>query len=62
MNYVYNRYIEFLKADKNATIDMVFREEPLASKLRESNSKDSGLLEREIEQAVIDKFYKEEET
>lgn len=62
INQVYNRYIEMLQEDPNSTIDMVFREEPLASRLPQSNSNERILIERQIEQAVIDKFYQEEET
>lgn len=62
INHVYNRYIEMLQEDPNSTIDLVFKEEPLASRLRESSSNERAQLEREIEQAVIDKFYQEEET
>lgn len=38
INHVYNRYIELLQQDKNATIEQVFKEEPLASRLCESSS------------------------
>jgi hypothetical protein len=61
VNFVYNRYIELLQFDKNATIDQVMKEEPLASQLKDPN-RGYTLTERDIEQAVIDKLYQEEET
>ena len=34
VNYVYNRYIEMLQQDKNATIEAILREEPIASQIQ----------------------------
>ena len=62
VNYVYNRYIDLLQQDKNATIESILKEEPMATKLRQSTSHPLNIIEREIEQAVIDKLYQEEET
>lgn len=58
VSYVYNRYIELLQQDKNASIEQILREEPFASHLRETAS----YTDRQIEQAVIEKLYHEEET
>jgi hypothetical protein len=33
VNYVYNRYIDMLQQDKNASIDLILSEEPLASQI-----------------------------
>jgi len=33
VNYVYNRYIDMLQKDKNASIDQIMKEEPLASQI-----------------------------
>lgn len=61
VNYVYNRYIDMLQYDKNATIDQILKEEPIASSLRD-HTRGLTYNEREIEQAVIEKLYQEEET
>lgn len=57
INYVYQRYIDLLQVDKNATIEQILREEPLVSRLREIDSHDVANIEREIEQAVVEKLY-----
>ena len=68
VNYVYNRYIEMLQQDKNATIESILREEPMASQIQAQlmvgagGKVISGYTERDIEQAVVDKIYQEEET
>ena len=31
VNYVYNKFIELLQVDKNATIESILREEPVAA-------------------------------
>ena len=33
VSYVYSKYIELLQTDKNATIDMILKEEPIASQI-----------------------------
>lgn len=33
VNYVYNRYIDMLQHDKNASIDQIMKEEPIASQI-----------------------------
>ena len=68
VNYVYNRYIDMLQQDKNASIDLILSEEPLASQIAgqlitgPNGTIVSGYTEKDIEQAVIDKLYQEEET
>ena len=68
VNYVYNRYIEMLQHDKNASIDQIMKEEPIASQIAAqlvigpNGDVLNGYTEKDIEQAVIDKLYQEEET
>lgn len=57
-----------LQHDKNATIESILREEPMASQIQAQlmvgagGKVISGYTERDIEQAVVDKIYQEEET
>ena len=62
VTYVYNRYIELLQQDKNATIDSILKEDAVVARLRESAQAGMSYTERDIEQAVIEKLYQEEET
>ena len=57
-----------LQQDKNASIEQILREEPILSQIQAQlvvgpgGTVVSGYTERDIEQAVIDKLYQEEET
>ena len=57
-----------LQQDKNASIEQILREEPIVTQIQAqlvvgpNGSIVSGYTERDIEQAVIDKLYQEEET
>ena len=53
---MYDRYLQLLREDQNAKIETILREEPFARQF-------SGRLdEREIEQAVLERLYAEEES
>ena len=62
VNYVYNRYIDLLQHDKNASIETILKEPAVSQQIIEANNRGVGFNERDIEQAVIDKLYQEEET
>ena len=68
VNYVYNKYIDLLQFDKNASIEQILKQEPIASQISAQlvvgpqGTIIQGYSERDIEQAVIDKLYQEEET
>ena len=56
IKYIYDRYLQLLQEDKNATIQQVLVEEPF--KRQFSGSK---LDEKEIEAAVMERMFAEEE-
>ena len=68
VNYVYNRFIDVLQVDKNATIENILREEPIASQIKAqlvlgpNGNVIQGFSERDIEEVVVQKLYAEEET
>lgn len=55
VNYVYNRYINMLQHDKNASIESILREDPIATQIREQKvigpggTIIQGYTERDIE-------------
>lgn len=63
MNYVYDRYIEMLQYNKNASIDTILREDFIRDEIQKQLRVDAqghivqGYTEKDIEQAVIDKLY-----
>lgn len=67
VNYVYNRYISMLQVDKNASIETILREPAVMEQIQQQlqigpQGQVMGFTEMDLQQAVIDKLYQEEET